>query len=73
VGGLGGAAFAAVIYEFAGSVVPLAMTDRPVSRTWESRLLARLLVSVVAAAGAALLASQDGGAGRTKSEQAGKA
>jgi hypothetical protein len=64
VGGLGGAALAAVIYEFAGSVVPLAMTDRPVSRTWESRLLARLLVGVVVAAGAALLASQNGESGK---------
>jgi hypothetical protein len=55
VGGAGGALLGTVIYEFAGIMLfPLDMTDRPLSRTWYTRLLARLLVSGLAAAGAAL-------------------
>jgi hypothetical protein len=56
VAGCAGAALlAAFIYDFVGvTVFPLAMTDRPVSKTWETRLLARLLVAVLIAAGAVL-------------------
>ena len=42
------ALLAAVIYEFAGGILfPQALTDRPLSQTWESRLLARLLVTLI--------------------------
>ena len=46
------ALLAAVIYEFAGGILfPQALTDRPISQTWETRLFARLLVTVLTAAG----------------------
>ena len=46
---------AAVIYEFAGGILfPQALTDRPISQTWESRLVARLLVTVLTAVGVVL-------------------
>jgi hypothetical protein len=49
------ALLATFIYDFIGvTVFPLAMTDRPVSKTWETRLLARLIVAVLVAAGAVL-------------------
>jgi hypothetical protein len=55
LGGAGAALLAAVIYEFVGIVrFPLAMTDRPLAKTWEMRLLARLLVALLAAVGAVL-------------------
>jgi hypothetical protein len=55
LGAAGAALLATIIYDFAGAALfPLAMTDRPISLTWESRLLARLLVAVLAAAGALL-------------------
>ena len=55
LGGAGAALLATVIYEFAGGILfPLAFTDRPISQTWESRLVARLLVAVLIAAGALL-------------------
>jgi hypothetical protein len=64
VGGAGAALLAAVIYEVAGGILfPRALTDRPVSITWESRLLARLLVTVLAAAGV-VLATQSAGEGK---------
>jgi hypothetical protein len=54
IGGLVGGALAAVAYETIGALAfPLADTPRPLSLTWGSRLLARLLVATLAAAGAA--------------------
>jgi len=62
VGGAAAALFATVIYEFAGGILfPLALTDRPISQTWESRLVARLLVTVLVAAGVVLCAESTGG------------
>jgi hypothetical protein len=53
---------AALIYEFGGGIlVPSALTDRPISQTWSSRLLARLLVTVLVAAGVVLCMEPDGG------------
>ena len=37
---------------------PMAMTDRPLSKTSETRLLARLLVAAMVAAGALLFGSR---------------
>ena len=55
LGGACAALLAAVIYEFAGGILfPLALTDRPISQTWQSRLLARLLVAGLTAVGAVL-------------------
>jgi hypothetical protein len=55
VGGAGAALVATVIYEFAGGFLfPTALTDRPISQTWETRLLARLLVTGMVAAGVVL-------------------
>jgi len=63
LGGAGAALLATVIYEFAGGILfPLALTDRPISQTWESRLSARLLVTVLVAAGVVLCAKSTGGA-----------
>jgi hypothetical protein len=65
LGGAAAAGLATVIYEFAGSLLfPMAMTDRPLSRTWETRLLARLLVAVLVAAGAVLLEDRSAGEAR---------
>jgi hypothetical protein len=62
LGAAGAALFATVIYEFAGGIVfPQALTDRPISLTWETRLLARLLVTVLVAAGVVLCAETTGG------------
>jgi hypothetical protein len=56
-GGAGGALIAMVVYDLAGVILfPMAMTDRPVSTTWESRLLARVLVSLLVAAGSLVIA-----------------
>jgi hypothetical protein len=65
VGGAGAALFATVVYEFAGGILsPLALTNQPVSVTWQSRLAARLLVAVLVVAGAVLSAgSGDAGQG----------
>jgi hypothetical protein len=61
VGGTGAALLATVIYEFAGSILfPLATTDRPLSAAWESRLAARLLVTLLVAAGVVLSAESAG-------------
>jgi hypothetical protein len=71
VGGAGAALLATVIYEFAGGILfPLAMTNQPVSVTWQSRLVARLLVAVLVVAGVVLAAGsgdvrQGAGAGKT--------
>ena len=55
LGGAGAALLASVIYEFAGvALFPLSMTDRPLAKTGEMRLLARVLVALLAAAGALL-------------------
>jgi hypothetical protein len=54
LGGCLGAVLGSVIYEVVGAVVfPLAMTTRPLSVTSGSRLLARLLIALLAAMGAA--------------------
>jgi hypothetical protein len=55
LGGACAALLAAVIYEFAGGIFfPQAMTDRPISQTWETRLLTRLLVPLLTAIGVVL-------------------
>jgi hypothetical protein len=57
VGGLGGAALGAVVFELAGAFAfPEAETARYVSKTATTRLLARLLVCTLAAGGAAAAA-----------------
>jgi hypothetical protein len=54
LGGLAGAAVAAAVYELIGVVAfPDAGTTRFVSSTWPTRLLARLAVGILAAAGVA--------------------
>jgi hypothetical protein len=53
LGGLLGAVAAAVIYIVIGGLAfPLSATHRPIALTWATRLLARLLVTSLAAAGA---------------------
>jgi hypothetical protein len=60
VAGAGAALLATVIYEFAGGILsPFAMTNRPVSVTWQSRLAARLIVAVLVSAGLVLMAGSD--------------
>jgi hypothetical protein len=50
LGGVGGALVATVVYELAGILLfPLAQTDRPISLTPATRLLARLIVAVFVA------------------------
>jgi hypothetical protein len=62
MGGACGALLAAIIYEFAGGILfPTALTDRPISQSVASRLLARLLVTVLVAAGVVLVARSTGG------------
>jgi len=57
VGGAGAALLAAAIYEFAGGIlVPGAMTNLPVSVTWQTRVAAQLLVTLLVAAGVVLAA-----------------
>jgi hypothetical protein len=57
-GGLVGAALGAIAYELIGAFAfPAARTAQYVSATWETRLLARLAVTVLAAAGAAMAVS----------------
>jgi hypothetical protein len=54
LGGLLGAAGATVLYEMVGGLTfPLAATNRPLAITGSARLLARLLVATLTAAGAA--------------------
>jgi hypothetical protein len=63
VGGAGAAVLAAAIYEFAGGVLfPGAMTNLPVSVTWQTRLAAQLLVTLLVATGV-VLAAESGGPG----------
>jgi hypothetical protein len=46
------ALLATVVYDFASGILfPMAATERPVSLTWQTRLLARLLVTLSVAAG----------------------
>jgi hypothetical protein len=60
IGGLVGGVIAAVAYEMIGALAfPLADTPRPLSLTWGTRLLARLLVTTLAAAGAAALVTHE--------------
>jgi hypothetical protein len=55
LGGLVGAALATALYEVVGAAAfPLARTYRPLATGWGPRLLARLAVAVLSAAGAAL-------------------
>jgi hypothetical protein len=55
LGGLVGATAGAVAYELVGAALfPFAGTAQPVSTTWGTRLLARLAVTTLAAAGAVL-------------------
>jgi hypothetical protein len=62
LGGACAALLASVIYEFAGGILfPRALTDRPISLTAETRLLARLIVTVMVAAGVVLAARSPGG------------
>ncbi len=57
-GGLVGAAIAAIGYEFIGAfALPAARTAQYVSATWQTRLLARLAVTVLAAIGATVAVS----------------
>jgi hypothetical protein len=61
VGGAGAALLATAIYEFAGGIlVPLAMTNLPVSVTWQGRLGARLLLTLLVAAGVGLSSGSGG-------------
>jgi hypothetical protein len=60
IGGLVGGALGAVAYDLIGVMAfPLADTHRPLSLTWPTRLLARLMVTTLAAAGATVLASSE--------------
>lgn len=54
LGGFLGAAVATVVYELTGAFFPAARTAQFVSATWETRLMARLAVTLLAAAGAAM-------------------
>ncbi len=55
LGGLVGAAIGAIAYELIGAFAfPAARTSQYVSATWQTRLLARLAVTVLAALGAAI-------------------
>jgi hypothetical protein len=54
LGGFLGAAVGTVAYELAGAFFPAARTAQFVSATWETRLMARLAVTLLAAAGAAI-------------------
>ena len=55
VGGLIGALIAVLVFELVGPLAfPLAKTGEPISESWGSRLFARLVLTVLTAAGAAL-------------------
>ncbi|MGP0067535.1 MAG: hypothetical protein ACLQGP_28565 [Isosphaeraceae bacterium] len=71
VGAAAVALLATIIYEFAGMMLfPTAMTDRPLAKTTEIRLLAQLLVAAMVAAGALLFASQAADGSRRKNPEA---
>jgi hypothetical protein len=58
LGGAVGAVIGAIIYEVVGAIAfPRDMTASPISTSWETRLLARMLVSFLAAVGIALAAT----------------
>ena len=58
-GGAMGALLATVLYELVGALAfPLSGTGEPVSTTWSTRLLARLLVATFTAVAAALVLSR---------------
>jgi hypothetical protein len=62
IGGLVGGALAAVAYEIIGAFAfPLADTPKPLSLTWGTRLLARLLVTTMAAGGVAAFLTLEAG------------
>ena len=54
LGGFLGAAVGTVAYELAGAFFPAARTSQFVSATWETRLMARLAVTLLASGGAAM-------------------
>jgi hypothetical protein len=55
LGGLLGATAGVLVYELVGAVAfPLDRTSNPVSATWGTRLFARLAVTILASAGAAI-------------------
>jgi hypothetical protein len=55
LGGLSGAAVGVLVYEMVGAVAfPLDGTSDPLSATWVTRLFARLAVTILASAGAAM-------------------
>jgi hypothetical protein len=59
LGGVLGAALGTIAYELIGAAAfPAAQTSRFVSTTWETRLFARLAVTVFAAAGVAMAAGE---------------
>lgn len=61
LGGLVGAVLGAVVYDVIGAVLaPLAGTSEAISRTWSTRLLARLLVPMGTVAGIALSMTSPG-------------
>ena len=61
MGAIAGALIATILYEFAGMMFfPLATTDRPLSKTSDTRLMTELLVAGAVAAGVLLSASQPG-------------
>jgi hypothetical protein len=63
IGGAAGALLGAVIYEVAGGIYfPRALTDRPISLTAETRLMARLLVTALVAAAAVVTLDSTRGA-----------
>jgi len=61
LGAVAAALLATVLYDFVGGILnPMASTDRPISLTWETRLLARLLVTMLVAVGVVLCAGSTG-------------
>jgi hypothetical protein len=62
IGGLVGGALAAVAYDIIGALAfSLADTPKPLSLTWGTRLLARLLVTTMAAGGVAAFVTLEAG------------
>jgi hypothetical protein len=72
LGAVVAAVLATVTYDFAGGILfPMASTERPISLTWQTRLLARLLVTMSVAVGVALCAepaSSTAGASASRQE-----